>query len=139
MNHPTKGIQITVRSSGLNDAEERALAVLAANGIKVFGSRSYGPIIERVLLIVVDDGPKSHLVLEAAGFDCQHLTEVVLVPLQGVVPKFELIAQLTRAGVGVLYSYSFLPHENKSYVVLKTRDDDHALRVIESSQMRSAA
>ncbi|MBI5395495.1 MAG: hypothetical protein HZA91_09395 [Verrucomicrobia bacterium] len=114
-------------------------AVLASHGVEVFGLRACSFQGKQVMLIVVDEGSKARLALEAAGFQCQNITSVVLVPLAGLLAKFELMSHLTKAGLSILYSYTFLPGASEPYLVLKTVDDDHALRVIETCALQQAA
>jgi hypothetical protein len=140
MSHCTasRKIQITTRPDDFADPTEDPLQVLATHGVEVFGSRVCSYQSKQVMLIVVEDGPRARLELEAAGFHCQNITPVVLVPLAGLLAKFELMSQLTKAGVAILYSYTFLPGAREPYLVLKTVDDDHALRIIESCAVQRA-
>ena len=135
----SRKIQITTRPDDLADPKEDPLQVLAAHGVEVFGNRVCTFQSKQVMLIVVEDGTGARLALEAAGFHCQNITPVVLVPLAGLLAKFELMSQLTKAGVAILYSYTFLPGAREPYLVLKTVDDDHALRIIESCAVAQTA
>lgn len=136
---PVKRIQITVRPADSTDPQENVRAMLASRGVEVSGLRACTFQGKQVMLIVVDDGALARMTLEAAGFQCQNITSVVLVPLAGLIEKFELMSHLAKAGVGILYTYTFLPGSGSPCLVLKTVDDDHALRIIESCALQQAA
>ena len=137
--HPIIAAEITIRSRVINGTEEKVLSVLDTVGLNVFGSRSCFFGDSEMVLIVVSDASPARQALEAAGFECQKIASVVAVPMPTADVKAAVLASLMNAGIGLLYCYSLCPASSDDCLILRTADDELALRVIEGGRWAQAA
>lgn len=134
-----KAAEITFRGREGYEAEERALAVLDSIEVKVFGSRSCRFGDTAMALVVVSDGGAAREALEAAGLECQKIASVLVVLATDGRTKALLPARLARTGVTILYCYSLWMASGEDCLVLRTTDDELALRILTGGQITAAA
>ncbi|HVM62774.1 MAG TPA: hypothetical protein VMV72_18080 [Verrucomicrobiae bacterium] len=127
----TRQIQITVRASNQPALLSRLMASAVSCGAEVLVASSHWDGSGTVVRVVTQDAARTGRALTAAGFDCE-VDFVVLVEAPdkpGTAAR--LVDRLTAAGIHVLLSYSFRSDNRRSYVVLKTSDDDRAIYLLE--------
>ena len=131
MTGATRQIEITVRSRGRPATLGRLMAITVSCGAEVLAACSYWDDTGPVVKLVTEDALRTKRALESAGFECRSNTVVLVeTPDKPGLPAL-LAGKLNVAGIGVLYYYSFQSEENRSYVVVKTSDDDRAIYLLE--------
>ena len=127
----TRQIQITVSTSSQPALLGRLMASVASCGAEVLVASSHWDGPTTTVWLVTQDAARTGRALNAAGFNCD-LEFVVLVEgpdKPGAARR--LVERLTAAGIRVLLSYAFRSENHRSYVILKTSDDDRAIYLLE--------
>ena len=98
--------------------------------IKVVTMRSYCNRDGVVLLLVTTNAAKTAQVLKDAGFQCQVNPVVLIGPINRSGWASPIGAELTNAGIEVLYSYTSHIDRDRHYLVFKTSNDESAVQVL---------
>ncbi len=127
----TRQIEITVRTTSQPSLLSKLIAITVSCGAEVLAASSYWDGGDAVVKLVTEDAFRTTRALQAAGFSCRS-NPVVLVetPDKPGLPEF-LNDKLAKAGINILYSYSFRSDRELSYVVFKTTDDNRAIYILE--------
>jgi hypothetical protein len=126
-----RAIQIALR--GVNEAGAGVLeSILRAHGVEVIGRRTFDSTGDARLVVALPDAARAASLLRGAlvGFEA---TPVVVARLGEPAAKYQLLMELTHAGVQVSWFYALAPLDRPTLAVFKTEDDNQAVRVIRDS------
>ncbi|HTS17009.1 MAG TPA: hypothetical protein VMP11_05500 [Verrucomicrobiae bacterium] len=131
MRGATRQIQITVRANNQPALLSKLIASVVSCGAEVLVASSHWDGSGTVVRLVTQDAARTGRALTAAGFECD-VDFVVLVEVpDGPGALAILVERLRIAGINVLLSYAFRSDNHRSYIVLKTSEDDRAIYLLE--------
>jgi len=116
-------------NAGAGDLNE-LLKSLAVSQADIFACRPYHQEKGAIVLFVAEDNAKTQQALDEAGFE-HNAEPIVLVASQyGLGFAAQIGMYLEAAGIRLLCSYASPASSDMGYIVLKTTDDEAALRLL---------
>ncbi len=85
-----------------------------------------------VMMLVAEKPAQLEQALQAAGFKPQRHSVVVIGPQEHLAVGPVVRMQLTRAGIGILYSYASWSENGQGCFVFNTTDNERAQRLLQA-------
>lgn len=124
-------MQIALR--GMNEAGVGMLrSALSAHGVEVVGWRTFDSTGDARVVVPLPDAARAESLLRGMRVEFE-ATPVVVARLGEPSVKYQLLMELTHAGIVVSWFYALAPLDRPVLAVFKTGDDDGAMRVIRES------
>ena len=131
MRFARKETEVVVHLNNEPTSVGEVMVAATAPHVDILASCFYWSRDGAVMRLVTEDPQKTAEALAAAGFSCA-TASVLLIGLQqqpGVAARIGI--QLAAAGIAVRHSYVSWTEHNEAFAVLKTTDDDRALRLLQ--------
>lgn len=140
MNTVHQGTEVVVRLGNTLEAFDPVCALLTSRGITLLARSMYADRRGTILLLLTDAPALSQALLTAAGYVCK-LEEILWAKLPEYRPGFaaELCRGLPLTRISIQRMYVSTLHHDGCFVVLKTSDNEAALRHFQTRQLSQAA